>query len=204
MEREEALKSLETIKNVIEETRIAMSVSGHYWVLWGILVMLGCAVEQIIWPWHHWAPHLILWGSQMLLGVVGTVILLREGRKHRVERPFGGLTRKLGAIWASIFVFIWFMTYLSVGLKLFASIHIWAMSTLVDALGLFITGVLLSSRSFIILSLLGLPVVIFMVLNPFWQASAFGIYIGGGSAVIGWLFSRPQHKGETGHGSYMA
>jgi len=198
MDRDSALSSLETINTVINRTRRELSSDWPYLIWTGGLLILACLVEQWLWlrKVPHALPHLMVWGVFCLLVALGSLAIGRYMERHRGGRIADGLGRKIYAIWGAITAVVLFLVYLALGPKLFNPIHIWALATLLDTLGLFITGILSSSRGFILLSLLGLPVVLFMVGHPLWQPALFGLYIGGGQALIG-LLTAGKRRGEA-------
>jgi hypothetical protein len=63
--------------------------------------------------------------------------------------------------------------------------YIWPLHTLLVSVGLFATGVLLSERACIFLSILFLPVVIMMVLFPLGQFGMYAVVFGGGLLWLG-------------------
>lgn len=198
MDRDSALSSLETIRTVIDRTRREVSNDWPNLVWSGGLLISAGLVEQ--WLWLRQVPgvlpHLAVWGGYALLVVLGSLVIARRLERRRGGRIAGGLGRKIYTIWGAVTVAICFLIYLALGPKLLNPIHIWALAALLDALGVFITGILMSSREFLLLSILGLPTVLLMVLQPLWQPAIFGFYIGGGFALIG-LFSAVKWRGEA-------
>lgn len=196
MDRDSALESLRTIRSVIDQTRREVGKDGPYLAWAGGLLIPACLVEQ--WFWLRQVPgalpHLAVWGCYFAFVLLGALVISRRLGHGREGRIADGLGRRLYAIWAANWVAIAFVVYLALGPKLFKPIHIWALATLLDTLGVFVTGVLLSSRGFIILSVLGLPTVLLMVMHPMWQPMLFGLYIGGGYTLIG-LFSAGRWRG---------
>jgi hypothetical protein len=205
MERNEALKNLELIKNVIMETRREIGKSRPFLYWWGPLILIASLLEQWFWlkMYHRWFPHLTLWGVFLIVGGLGSLIINRRQIKQRGGKFSATLTKKIGWIFGANFIFIWFYVFLSLELHVFKPNYIWAMATLLTGFSLFVTGIIIADRGFITLSIISLPVVVLMIRYTLWQPTIFGIYLGGGYIALAFFLKDTMTKGDIENGSNL-
>lgn len=198
MERNEAIKNLELIKNVVMETRREIGKSRPYLFWWGPLIIIASLIEQWFWlqKYHGWPPHLLLWGAFLIIGGLGSLFIDHRKAEQRGGKFSNPLLKRVNWINRANFVFIWFCVLLSLVLHVFDSDYIWAMATLINGFALFVSGVILSDRGYIILSVVSFPVVILMVLYTIWQPAIFGIYLGGGYITLAFLLKDTITQGD--------
>lgn len=199
MERNEAIKNLELIKNIIMETRREIGKSRPYLYWWGPLITIASLIEQWFWlqKYHGWSPHLTLWGTFLIIGGLGSMIIDHRKAEQKGGKISNPLTKKVNWISRATFVFIWFCVFLSLVLHVFDPDYIWAMATLLNGFSLFVTGIILSDRGLIILSIAGFPVVVLMILYTLWQPTIFGVYLGGGYITIAFFLRDTIKQGDN-------
>lgn len=199
MERNEALKNLELITKIVMQTRREVGKYRPFLYWWGPLIIIASLIEQWFWlkMYHDWFPHLTLWGIFLITGGIGSLMISRRQIKERGGEISNTLIKKIGWIFEANFVFIWFCVFLSLVLHVFDSDYIWAMATLLNGFALFITGIILSDRGFITLSITSFPVVVLMILYTIWQPTIFGIYLGGGYITIAYFLRDTIKQGNN-------
>lgn len=199
MERDDALKNLELIKNIIMETRREIGKSRPFLFWWGPLIIITSLIEQWFWLkiFKGWFPHLALWATFLIIGGLGSLIIDKRKTEEQGGSISSPLIKKIGLIFGASFVFIWFYVFLSLVLQVYNPIYIWAFATLLIGFALFVTGIILSEHGFIILSIISLPVVTLMVVYNLWQPIIFGIYLGGGYLIVACSFGSTATRGES-------
>jgi hypothetical protein len=199
MERDEAIKNLELIKNVVMETRREIGKSRPYLFWWGPLIIIASLIEQWFWlqKCQGWPPHLLLWGAFLIIGSLGSLYIDHRKVEQRGGKISNPLVKRVNWINSANFIFIWFCVFLSLVLHVFGSDYIWAMATLINGYALFVNGIILSDRGYIILSVVSFPVVILMVLYTIWQPAIFGIYLGGGYITLAFLLRDAITRGDN-------
>ncbi len=199
MEHNEALKNLELMKNILMETRREVGKYSPFLYWWGPLVIIASLFEQWFWlkMYHGWLPHLILWGTFWIVGGLGSRFISSSQTKERGGKITNTLTKKIGWILMTNIVFIWFCVFISLVLHVFDPDYIWAFSTLLNGFLLFIIGLILSDRGFIILSIVSFPVVVLMIVYTLWQPTIFGIHIGGGFLTIAFFLRDTISQGDS-------
>jgi hypothetical protein len=186
MNKDDALKSLEVIREVILQTRREVSQSGPYLVWWGSLVLVTSMVQQwfSLIPVTNWLVYAALWGVFNAIGWSGTAVMSYRYHQRQTERFTSSFGKNIALIWIGIVVAISMVVLLSF-LKVFSPMYIWSLQTLLVAVGLFTTGIIISDEACIALSILTLPVVTLMVLFPVWQYAMYALIFGGGLLWLG-------------------
>lgn len=195
MEREDALKRLELIQTMVEQTRREVDRSGPFLVLWGALVLVASIIQHglAISDVHHWIPYVTLWTTFDVVGIVGSIIIGLRLKRTAKGRIVHSVVRKIGGIWGSIFASILLMVALSVADR-FPSEYIWPLATLFSGIGLMATGLFTEERIWIVQSILCLPLVALMFFYPIWQFLMFGLFFGISYIMIGMKSNRVRRR----------
>lgn len=190
MEREEALKSLEVIRTMVEQTRKEVDRSGPFLILWGVLIFIACIIQHglVITGVRNDAPYIMLWVVNNTIGVVGSIIIGYRLRKSS-GKIVDSVARKIGGIWAIIVASIVLLAVLS-GFGHFPPRYVWAVATLFSGVGLVATGAFTEERIWIVLGILCLPMVALMLIYPLTQFLMFGVFFGVSYITVGIRSSR--------------
>ena len=135
----DARADLAYIRRLLEDTRHVTCVSGGYFVVWGVVTLLGLAMT---WGWlaGHWTTSpLVAWGGSLLLGAAGTFLLVRRERREPAQGLGGTL---IGAVWLSMSVAMLIILFIGVGSGSLEGRHMSALASTLVGGAVFMTGTL--------------------------------------------------------------
>lgn len=198
MEREDALKSLGIIQDMVKQTRKEVDRSGPFLILWGFLVFVACIVQHwlVISGVRHDAPYITLWLVNNSIGALGSIIIGIRMQRSSPGRIVNSLGKKIGGIWAITVGSIISLGVLS-GFKLFPPQHVWALATLFSGVGLVATGLFTEQRVWIVLGILCIPMVVLMFIYPMAQFLMFGMFFGVSYMTVGIQSNRSRKRDEA-------
>lgn len=102
MDEKKALKEIAFINTVIEDSRRTLVENGVPYVIWGALSVCGTVLSYAAAALGRFNTILWIWTAFLFLGVAGTFIALRTGRKGRVKSVSGFIYR---GIWTGMLLF---------------------------------------------------------------------------------------------------
>lgn len=136
-----AENDLAYIRELMVDTRRAASVSGGYFILWGLVVGAGLFLTWLqvkgVLPYRP----LLTWGPCIALGILGNFFLARRDMREPVQLPAG---RLIGMVWAAIGVTQLIFFFAGLGMNNLPGEQLPAIFASLIGTGLFLTGVLAS------------------------------------------------------------
>jgi len=89
MKSEEALEQIEFLKQLTDKTRLKAAYSYPYFILWGILSIIGYVGSYLL-PMHSWG---MLWGA---ISVIGSIITAIFAIKYIKKYSYTQLSKRIG------------------------------------------------------------------------------------------------------------
>lgn len=136
-----AQNDLAYIRELMVDTRRAASVSGGYFILWGLVVGVGLFATWLqvkgVLPYQP----LLTWGPCIALGVLGNFFLVRRDMREPVQLPAG---RLIGMVWAAVGVTQLIFFFAGLGMNHLPGEQMPAIFASLIGTGMFLTGVLAS------------------------------------------------------------
>lgn len=155
-------ESLVLIREMIDRARGEVREGGYFFLLWGWLVLAGCAIHYGLWDLVGPALSALTWLVVGLIGAIGTWIGMRK-QKFRQRRASltGG---SISMVWTAVGALLLILTGLGLaGTMSFQEVY--PMYIFLYGIGTFVTGGILSFRPLQIGALLcwGLGIAAFYV-----------------------------------------
>ncbi len=136
-------ESLILIREMIERARGDVRQGGYFFLLWGWLVVAGCAIHYGLWDIVGPAQGAFTWAAVGLIGGVGTWIEIRKQKLSQRRKSLGG--KGLSVVWTAVGALLLILTGL--GLAGAMTFHeIYPMYMFLYGIGTFITGGIISFR----------------------------------------------------------
>jgi hypothetical protein len=187
MKSEEALKQIAYLKELAEKTVLNIAFGYQYFILWGILCVLGY-ISNIIFPMNL---HNYLWSIISIIGVITTIVILIINRKKYGLSP---LFKRIGMQCLILFA----LDYLFFGFLIYYKIYELLHSYWPFQIGIiYIIASIHLSRS---LTFIGLWLILTSILSFFIPIQIQNIFMaitfGGGLLFTGILFRHQIMKAE--------
>lgn len=136
-------ESLVLIREMIDRARGEVRQGGYFFLLWGWLVVAGCAIHYGLWDLIGPARGAITWAGVGLIGGVGTWMKIRKRESRQGSASLGG--KGISVVWTAVGSLLLILTGL--GLAGVMNFHeIYPMYMFLYGIGTFITGGMLSFR----------------------------------------------------------
>jgi Kef-type K+ transport system membrane component KefB len=139
MTENDARADLAYIRRLLEDTRHVTCVGGGYFLVWGVVTLLGLLLT---WAWltgaWAWSP-LVAWSVCLALGAAGTLFLIRRER-HEPAQGLGG--KLIGAVWLSLGIAMLIIIFIGVGSGSLDGRHMTALASTLIGGAVFMTGTL--------------------------------------------------------------
>lgn len=145
MDQAQAQQDLAFIRELMQSARRATYLSGAFFILWALVMGLGLLGTWLVvgrkpvLPFDSGTGVFWLWIVLDVIGVIGTVFIIRRNSRRAVANPAG---RLIGLSWFSIAVGLLIMGIVGVGSGNISGDVMCAMSTLFIGIGVFNAGLL--------------------------------------------------------------
>lgn len=139
MSIESAKTDLAYIRQLMEDTRKATRLGGGYFIVWGLATGLGLFMTWLT-ATHYWTiSPFVYWAGCMMLGSLGTYLLVRREQREPVEPAAGKL---IGMVWMSMGITMSIIFFVGVGTGALDPQHLSALACALLGGSVFITGFL--------------------------------------------------------------
>lgn len=191
--REQALADLEYIKHLTFRSRQYASESSPYFILWGVIWVIGFG--SMAFGWKEYANW--IWGVLSVAGLaVNFFIAAQQEKRDPMPRL---ISKQFAKIWVSFLVIVGlFIVLLSTGFLAFEFSYIGLYAVILIAVMYVLLGVVLGKQILLMGIWLGVLASVTAIWLMPYSSIIFAIFGGGSLVVTGLILKRWRHEHERG------
>lgn len=136
-------ESLALIREMIDRARGEVRHGGYFFLLWGWLVVAGCALHYGLWEILGPSQAALAWAAVGIIGGIGTWLGIRRQKSREHRASITG--RTISVVWTAVGALLLILTGIGLaGLMSFQEVY--PMYMFLYGVGTFVTGGVLSFR----------------------------------------------------------
>jgi len=189
-EKSVAIRDLEFIKQVMEETKKVTIGSNFIFIFWGLVIVTATALNYLLVFYRLWNYIPWIWWALMGVGVSYSAFFIwRESRRYELSTLSG---RIMGYLWGSCLIGIGILTPF---LAFYDYKLIMISVSVLVGIAVFVMGGIYGLKELKYLGIsFGIGAVVMMPLPTWISPLIFGIFIGGGYLAAGYVLRQRQPK----------